>query len=296
MTADAHGHYYVPSSSPWPLVGSIGLFLIALGAANYINGSTGGMYISFAGAAIIIIMLFGWFGAVVNESVANLYNSQVDRSFRWGMGWFIFSEVMFFAAFFGSLFYVRVFVLPWLGGGDPGTQAYLWPMFDAQWPLLMPPGTETHIAHHAFDIPKQIVNAWGIPAINTLILLSSGVTVTWAHWGLQKGNRNQLILGLFLTVALGFLFLGLQVYEYGHAIHEENLTLSSGIYGSLFYMLTGFHGMHVTLGATMLTVIFFRSLKGHFSTHNHFAFEAVAWYWHFVDVVWLGLFIFVYWI
>jgi cytochrome c oxidase subunit 3 len=295
MTADAHGHYYIPHSSPWPLVGSIGLFSIALGVVNYIHESTIGLYIALMGALIIVVMLFGWFGTVINESIANKYNNQVDRSFRWGMGWFIFSEVMFFAAFFGSLFYVRVFVIPWLGGADPGTDS-LWPAFNAEWPVMVPPGTEHHITRYVFNIPKEIIGAWGIPAINTLILLSSGVTVTWAHWGLQKGNRNQLILGLFLTVALGFLFLGLQIHEYGHAMRDLNLTLGSGIYGSLFYMLTGFHGMHVTLGAIMLTVILLRSIKGHFSSHNHFAFEAVAWYWHFVDVVWLGLFIFVYWL
>jgi cytochrome c oxidase subunit 3 len=168
---------------------------------------------------------------------------------------------------------------------------------------MNPPGAE-HInaktgfafADPLFDIPKHVVSAWGIPALNTIILLSSGLTVTWAHWGLKKQNRGQLILGLLATVILGFLFIGFQAYEYGHAIEELNLTLSSGIYGSTFYMLTGFHGLHVTLGATMLTVILFRAMVGHFSEHNHFAFEAVAWYWHFVDVVWLGLFIFVYWL
>ncbi len=142
----------------------------------------------------------------------------------------------------------------------------------------------------------EMMHAWGIPAINTLILLSSGVTVTWAHWGLKKNDRTQLILGLMATVALGFLFLVLQAYEYHHAYTELNLTLHSGIYGTTFFMLTGFHGLHVTLGATMLLVILMRSLKGHFTADHHFAFEAVAWYWHFVDVVWLGLFVFVYWL
>src|SRR5690606_25907847 len=138
--------------------------------------------------------------------------------------------------------------------------------------------------------------AWGIPALNTLILLTSGATVTWAHWGLLKENRGQLITGLFLTVALGIMFLGFQAYEYVHAYTELGLTLGTGIYGSTFFMLTGFHGFHVTVGTIMLMVILGRAIKGHFSPHNHFGFEAVAWYWHFVDVVWLGLFIFVYWL
>jgi len=138
--------------------------------------------------------------------------------------------------------------------------------------------------------------AAGIPAVNTLILLSSGVTVTWAHWGLKKNNRGQLILGLLLTVLLGVTFLGLQAYEYGHAYSEMNLKLTSGAYGATFFMLTGFHGLHVTLGTIMLIVILFRSIAGHFTPDRHFAFEGVSWYWHFVDVVWLLLFLLVYWL
>jgi len=242
-----------------------------------------------AGAAIIVTMLFGWFGTVINESLSGSYNNQVDTSFRLGMGWFIFSEVMFFAAFFGALFYARMFSVPWLGGASNNamTHAILWPGFDAAWPTNGPA---------AVGGDYTPMHAWGIPAINTLILLSSGVTVTWAHWGLKKNDRTQLILGLMATVALGILFLGLQAYEYMHAYHELNLTLGSGIYGTTFFMLTGFHGLHVTLGATMLLVVLLRSIKGHFTPDHHFAFEGVAWYWHFVDVVWLGLFIFVYWL
>ena len=138
--------------------------------------------------------------------------------------------------------------------------------------------------------------AWGVPALNTAILLTSGVTITIAHWGLLKNKRPQLILGLAATVALGVLFLYFQVEEYAHAMHDLNLTLASGIYGSTFYMLTGFHGAHVTLGTIMLFVILLRCIKGHFTPEHHFGFEAVAWYWHFVDVVWLGLFVFVYWL
>jgi cytochrome c oxidase subunit 3 len=206
-----------------------------------------------------------------------------------GMGWFIFSEVMFFAAFFGTLFYARVYSVPWLGGAGNNvmTNELLYPAFEAMWPTNGPGEVGGEY---------RPMGAWGIPAINTMILLSSGVTVTLAHWALKKQQRTGLILWLAATVALGFLFLGLQAYEYSHAYSEYNLRLNTGMYGTTFYMLTGFHGLHVTLGATMLLVILFRSMKGHFTPNHHFAFEAVAWYWHFVDVVWLGLFVFVYWL
>jgi len=241
------------------------------------------------GLTMMLITIFGWFGTVIRESEKGFYNEQMDRSFRWGMVWFIFSEVMFFAAFFGALFYARVYSVPWLGGEtDHGllTQSLLWPKYEAAWPTNGPD------AIGGFFAP---MHAWGLPALNTLILLSSGVTITWAHWGLVEGKRPQLIKGLAATVALGVLFLILQYVEYHEAYKELNLTLNSGIYGSTFFMLTGFHGMHVTIGAIILTVILFRSIAGHFGPHKHFAFEAAAWYWHFVDVVWLGLFIFVYW-
>jgi len=285
--SSSNGGYYLPAPSHWPIVGSIGMFLLLFGFANYLHGHSS--LIMIAGAAIIIVMLFGWFGTVINESLAGKYNNQVDVSFRMGMAWFIFSEVMFFAAFFGALFYARMWAVPWLGGASNNvmTNELLWPTFEAVWPTNGP---------GAVGGEYSPMSAWGIPAINTLILLSSGVTVTWAHWGLKKDDRTQLILGLMATVALGFLFLGLQAYEYIHAYHELNLKLTSGIYGTTFFMLTGFHGLHVTLGATMLFVIMIRSMKGHFTEDHHFAFEAVAWYWHFVDVVWLGLFVFVYWL
>jgi len=285
---EAHGGYYVPHhASPWPIVGSLGLFLLLGGFAWSLNDGTSLFMI--IGAVLVVTMMVGWFSTVVRESERGMYDSQVDMSFRWGMGWFIFSEVMFFAAFFGALFYARMFAIPWLGGSsnNAATNELLWPAFEAVWPTNGP-------ANVGGDFTTM--GAWGIPAINTLILLSSGVTVTWAHWGLKMGKRQQLIWGLAATVALGFLFLGLQIYEYGHAYSELNLTLGSGIYGSTFFMLTGFHGMHVTVGAIMLSVILLRSIKGHFSDEHHFAFEAAAWYWHFVDVVWLGLFIFVYWL
>jgi len=285
--SETNGGYYLPEPSYWPLVGSVALFFMLGGFAMFLHGGTSVFMI--IGSVLLVIMLFGWFGTVINESLDGKYNQQVDQSFRWGMGWFIFSEVMFFAAFFGALFYARMYSVPWLGGegNNTYTGSLLWPAFDSVWPTNGPDNVGGDF---------QVMGPWGVPAINTLILLSSGVTLTWAHWGLKENNNRKLILGLAATVALGFLFLGLQAEEYIHAYHELNLTLKSGIYGTTFFMLTGFHGLHVTLGATMLTVILVRSIKGHFTSNHHFAFEAVAWYWHFVDVVWLGLFVFVYWL
>jgi len=286
-----HSHYYVPEPSHWPLVGSVGLFTLVLGVACLLNDlTTVGSLAIAAGLLIFIVMLFGWFGAVVAESMAGKYNAQVDVSFRWGMVWFIVSEVMFFAAFFGALFYARYFSVPWLGGfGEKGiAHEVLWPSFVAAWPLLALPDAST------FTVASGGMEAFGIPALNTAILLSSGATVTWAHWGLKQGRQRQTVVGLAATVALGLVFMALQAHEYWDAYTLYNLRLSSGIYGSTFYMLTGFHGLHVTIGAVMLCVILVRAIRGHFTPERHFAFEAVSWYWHFVDVVWLGLFIFVY--
>jgi cytochrome c oxidase subunit 3 len=275
--------YFVPEPSHWPLVGSIALLLMASGAVLTFNSIGGGGFVLLAGFAVMAVMLFGWFGRVIGESEGGSYNLHVDRSFRWAMSWFIFSEVMFFAAFFGALFYVRVLSVPDLASPD---QAALWEGFAGQWPTAGPAAKGSFTPMHA----------WGIPAINTLLLLSSGATLTWAHWGLVANKRQQLIVGLAVTIVLGLLFISLQAYEYAEAYSHLNLKLSTGVYGSTFFMLTGFHGFHVTLGATMLIVILLRSLKGHFTSERHFAFEAVAWYWHFVDVVWLGLFVVVYWL
>ena len=275
------GKYYIAPPSHWPIIGSCALFLMASGFIMLINELGGGGYILLAGVAVLAFMLFGWFGSVIRESEGGLLNHQVGKSFRLAMSWFIFSEVMFFAIFFGALFYARVLSVPWLSEGD--TMNMLWPGYGGGWPTSGPAGK-----------PFETIGAWGIPAINTLILLSSGVTLTWAHWGLLKNKRSQLILGLFLTVALGITFIALQALEYHHAYTELGLTLGAGIYGATFFMLTGFHGFHVTLGTLMLIVILMRSIKGHFTPENHFGFEGVAWYWHFVDVVWLLLFIFVY--
>jgi cytochrome c oxidase subunit 3 len=281
--------YYVPHGSHWPIVGSIGLTCLLVGFSLFLNGVGVGKILALVGVVVTLIMMFGWFGTVIRESESGIYNAQVDRSFRWGMFWFIFSEVMFFAGFFGALFYARQLSVPWLGGEGAKlmTHSVLWPAFENAWPSNGP-------ANIGGDY--SLMEAWGIPAINTAILLTSGATLTWAHWGLKERKRNHLILGLAVTVLLGVIFLVLQAYEYAHAYHELNLKLSTGIYGSTFFMLTGFHGMHVTIGAIMLFIMLLRVLKGHFTPKHHFAFEAAAWYWHFVDVVWLGLFIFVYWL
>jgi cytochrome c oxidase subunit 3 len=284
-----HGTYYVPKPSHWPLVGSIGLTTTLVGAASWLHHDWYGPYVFTLGLVILTIMMVGWFGQVIYESQKGLYDMQVDRSFRWGMIWFIFSEVCFFGAFFGALFFTRLFTLPELGA-QTITHITLWNDFQAKWPLLINPNNQIFVGAH------EGMKAWGLAAINTLLLLSSGVTITWAHWALKLNRRNQLIIGMILTILLGVLFLACQAIEYHEAYTEMNLSLDAGIYGTTFFMLTGFHGLHVTIGTIMLIVILIRCILGHFTPERHFAFEAVAWYWHFVDVVWLFLFIFVYWL
>jgi cytochrome c oxidase subunit III len=277
-------HYSVPQPMPWPIMGSTALFLMVLGGVAVINGQKAGYIAMAAGFVLLLYMLTRWFGDVIRESEGGKYGRWEDLSFRWGMSWFIFSEVMFFAGFFGALFWLRRMSVPELG--DLEHQALLWPGFTGHWPSAGPGFAEQY----------SPMGAWGLPALNTVLLLSSGVTITFAHWNLIANNRGKLLLWQGLTILLGVTFLICQAIEYSHAYSELNLKLSTGAYGSTFFMLTGFHGFHVTLGAIMLTVIWFRILKGHFKPEHHFAFEGVAWYWHFVDVVWLGLFIFVYWL
>jgi cytochrome c oxidase subunit III len=285
-------HYYVPHDSRWPITGSVALFLLMTGAVSYLNDWAGG-WAFIPGAGLLAYMFFGWFSTVIGENQAGIYNMQVDRSFRMGMMWFIFSEVMFFAAFFGALFYARQLSVPWLGGEGVKvfTNFVLWPDYHSGWPTSGP----AHVGGLA-DGTFKTIPAFSLPALNTLILLTSGLTVTIAHHALQAGKRSILTIFLAATFLLGFTFVGLQMHEYGEAYTELGLRLSTGIYGSTFFMLTGFHGLHVTIGAIMLLVVWLRVLQGHFTPKRHFAFEAVAWYWHFVDVVWLGLFIFVYWL
>ena len=281
--------YYIPHGSRWPIIGSVSLFTTVSGAALWINGAAIGPWTLAAGLLLLLFMFAGWFSDVIRESEGRFYNAAVDRSFRMGMMWFIFSEVMFFAAFFGALWYARQYSVPWLGGEGVKvfTKFLLWNDYEAGWPTNGP-------ADVGGDF--EVIPAFGLPAINTAILLTSGVTITIAHHALKVGNRTILNIFLAATFLLGFSFVYLQAQEYVEAYQHFNLKLSSGVYGSTFFMLTGFHGFHVTVGAIMLTVIWFRCLKGHFTPTHHFAFEGVAWYWHFVDVVWLGLFVFVYWL
>ena len=280
--------YYVPQSSHWPVVGSLGLLLLMVGVSTWLNGAETGFWVMLAGLGTIIFMLTGWFGTVIGENQDGVYNAQVDKSFRMGMFWFIFSEVMFFAAFFGALFYARNMSIPWLGGESNNffTNALLWSGYESNWPSNGPGNVGGDY---------EVMGPFGLPLINTAILLSSSVTVTIAHHALIEGRRGLLKTFLAATFLLGFIFVYLQAAEYIEAYEHMNLKLTSGIYGSTFFMLTGFHGLHVTLGAIMLTIIWLRVMRGHFTPDKHFAFEAVAWYWHFVDVVWVGLYVFVYW-
>ncbi len=276
-------YYFVPGPSKWPVLCGASLLLTMIGAAAWVNGVSWGPVVNIAGILAVIAVLFNWFGDAIRESEGGLYSSRIDVSYRWSMGWFIFSEVMFFASFFGALFYARAITLPDLGSLD---YKILWPDFTAQWGNT-PGGTVE---------PFTKMGPFPIPTINTALLLTSGVTLTIAHHALRANQRGKTAFWLFATIVLGAVFMGLQAYEYIHAYHELNLKLSSGIYGSTFFMLTGFHGFHVTMGAIMLTVVLLRVLKGHFTPEHHFAFEGAAWYWHFVDVVWLGLYVVVYWL
>ena len=287
MSSTSHAPYYfVPAPSKWPAVGSIAMILTLFGAVGTINGQAYGPWTLLAGFVVLIYMFFGWFGTVIAESESGQYNSRVDASFRWSMSWFIFSEVIFFSAFFVALFYARVISMPWLG--DLDHKSFLWPDFLAQWGKGSGPAG-------LIEEYKTMGPFW-IPTINTALLLTSGVTLTIAHHALRENHRGKLNFWLAATILLGFIFVGFQAYEYIHAYRDLNLKLTSGIFGSTFFLLTGFHGFHVCVGAIMLTVILARCVRGHFRPNHHFAFEAAAWYWHFVDVVWLGLYILVYWL
>ena len=288
MSAGAHTsapYYFIPQPSQWPLVGSIAMAFAGFGAVGTVNEASWGPWALLIGFAILFYMMVGWFGAVAGESEGGLYSTRVDASFRWSMSWFIFSEVMFFAAFFGALFYARSISMPWLG--DLDHKQFLWPDFGATWPNKGPAGTIDTF---------QTIGPWPIPTLNTALLLTSGLTLTFSHHALKDNKRGATAFWLGLTVLLGAVFMAFQAYEYAHAYRDLNLKLSSGIFGSTFFMLTGFHGFHVTVGAIMLFVVLIRLLKGHFTPENHFAFEGAAWYWHFVDVVWLGLYVIVYWL
>jgi cytochrome c oxidase subunit 3 len=282
-------YYFVPAPSAYPVLTAIGLFFVILGASQWVNGRDWGAYSVLFGLIWWAAVIFRWFGAAIRESEGGLYGKRIDTSYRWSMSWFIFSEVMFFGAFFGALFWARTYSVPTLGDLE---NQLLWPDFKAVWPTLAAGAT----ASPAGTIePFRTMGPWPIPTLNTALLLSSGLTLTIAHHALIAGKRAKTIAWMWVTVLLGAAFLGFQAFEYHHAYTELNLKLSSGIYGSTFFMLTGFHGFHVFVGMTMLLVITLRLMKGHFTPEHHFGFEGAAWYWHFVDVVWLGLYAVVYW-
>ena len=292
MSSTAHGstpYYYVPHASRHPAMAALGLFFVILGAGQWVNGVAWGKYSLFFGLVFWLGVLYQWFGDAISESESGQYGHKVDLSYRWSMSWFIFSEVMFFGAFFSALWWTRAHSVPMLGSLD---NALLWPDFKAVWPSVAAGATASPAG---IVEPFQAMSPFWLPTINTALLLSSGVTLTIAHHALVENKRDITIKFMWLTVLLGIVFLAVQGYEYSHAYHEMNLKLSSGVYGSTFFMLTGFHGFHVFLGMLMLLVMTLRLQKGHFTPDKHFGFEGAAWYWHFVDVVWLGLYVLVYW-
>ena len=305
--------YYVPEQSKLPIITATGMGAMAFGAASWIIEG-GSPYIFLGGLLIMVLVMYKWWSIVIDENMRGLANHQLKKSYVLGMLWFIFSEVMFFAAFFGALFYVRVFVNSWLGGeaavgwfDDSPTDAsvanneILWPGYQAEWPVMVTPDQVANGDAAQFKGPEQNMNfpGWAnifswLPLWNTVVLMTSSVTVHIAHTALKNDNRKKFNTWLGITVALGIFFLFLQAEEYIHAYQHMGLTLETGIYGTTFFLLTGFHGAHVTMGTIMLLIQWLRGLKGHFSHDDQFGFEAASWYWHFVDVVWVGLFIFVY--
>jgi cytochrome c oxidase subunit 3 len=305
MSSATHGstpHYFVPAPSSHPVMASIGLFFVIFGASQWINGADWGKWSVAFGMVWWLVTLFRWFSQSIAESEGGLYGRKIDLSFRWSMSWFIFSEVMFFGAFFTALWWARAHSLPALGSLE---NALLWPDFKAVWPSLAAGVTASPAdIIEPFTAMKPLMIGGGIwasimgslPTVNTALLLSSGVTITIAHHALIEGKRARTIAFMWATVLLGVVFLFVQGYEYFHAYSEMNLKLSSGVYGSTFFLLTGFHGFHVFVGMLMLLFITLRLQKGHFTPEKHFGFEGAAWYWHFVDVVWLGLYILVYWL
>jgi cytochrome c oxidase subunit III len=292
-TAPAHGkapHYFIPEPSHFPAMTALGLFFVILGAGQWVNGHGWGAYSLMFGLALWAFTMQQWFRKAISESEGGLYSDRIDVSFRWSMSWFIFSEVMFFGAFFSALYWTRLHSVPNLASLE---NALLWPDFKAIWPSVQAGITASPAG---VVEPFTTVGPFWLPTINTALLLTSGVTLTIAHHALLAGQRARTITFMWITVLLGATFMGVQAYEYMHAYSDLNLKLSSGVYGSTFYMLTGFHGFHVFVGMLMLLFITIRLMKGHFTPERHFGFEGAAWYWHFVDVVWLGLYVVVYWL
>ncbi|NBC20096.1 MAG: PEP-CTERM sorting domain-containing protein [Alphaproteobacteria bacterium] len=279
----AHGEvkhdYHLVNPSPWPLLGSLFVAVLALGFVTYTKGlfglEPGTMWLMGLGLLGVMYVMFGWWRDVVKESRAGDHTPVVQIGLRYGMILFILSEVMFFVAWFWGFFEFAIFWPERTATWDAANPIYADSLSRfADWP---PAGVETFDPFH-------------LPLINTLVLLLSGTTVTWAHHALQHGDRSGARNGLILTVVLGMLFTALQVLEYSHA----GFTYDGTLYGSAFYMATGFHGAHVVIGTIFLAVCLIRLMVGGFTPQKHFGFEAAAWYWHFVDVVWLFLFAFVY--
>ena len=261
--------YHLVNPSPWPVVGAVAAFILAVGAVNWMHGSNPwAMLIGLAGVLYTMIM---WWADVIHEAHKGDHTPVVQLHLRYGMLLFIASEVMFFVAWFWAYFEASLYA------GD-AIQATRVAVTGGVWP---PKGT------HVFD-------PWHLPLLNTIILLTSGTTVTWAHHSLLHNDRKGLVWGLVLTIVLGLLFTSIQAYEYSHAAFAFKAENGGNIYSSTFFMATGFHGFHVIIGTIFLTVCLLRALKGHFTPEQHFGFEAAAWYWHFVDVVWLFLFAAVY--
>ena len=296
-------NYYVPDSGWYPVGIAAGVFCLVVGLGNWLNATRGGgdggsFFMPILGLALVFLVLYFWYGKVIEENQSGIVNAQLKKSYVWGMGWFIFSEVMFFAAFFGALFYARVLAVSWLGGeGGKGiTGEYLWPEFKPEWPVMVNPNPELFPGPGENMQAPSTASAWAtyLPLWNTIILLTSSVTVHMAHTAIKNSKRGAIKFWLGLTVLLGCIFLVLQAEEYIHAYQELGLTLESGIYGSTFFILTGFHGFHVTLGTLILAISLYRVFRGHFNHEDCFGFEAASWYWHFVDVVCVCLFFFVY--
>ena len=257
MAHEKNHDYHILPPSLNPLLGSLAALFMLTGAILWMHGS--GPYLFLAGFVGVLYIMYAWWSEVVTESHVGDHTPVVQIHHRYGMTLFIASEVMFFVAWFWAYFDVSLFPNEFVG--------YVWPPKDIE----------------TFD-------PWDIPLINTLVLLLSGTTVTWSHHSLIEGDRKGFVQGLTLTVILGFFFTLLQAYEYHHATFDY----SGHIYGSVFYMATGFHGFHVIVGTIFLAVCLARAKKGHFTKDHHFGFEAAAWYWHFVDVVWLFLFAAIY--
>ena len=279
MTSGAQNShpYYVPHSSAYPVVLNAGLFFLSLGFVLKINALAFGASLMLAGALLATYATVAWLGKITGENESGKYHPWEGRLFRIGLGYFIAAELMFFAVLLAALMYTRVFSLPWLHATD-----MLWPGFDGKWPSSGPAGK-----------PFTPLNVWGIPAVNALLLLLSAASFAWSRAGLLQGNRGQMASGLLFTFVLGATFLGQQLVEYGHAASELGVVIGAGSYGALFYLLTGFHGLHLLTGLVMLLVALLRGFNGHFNPASYFGFEAVGWYWNFV-VVAPGLLVFIY--